>query len=83
MVANSPTADSLPYIVVVDAEYESEWYLTPMRFPFGTRLESRGHFTDDKTHQPFQSTDPNSKPSSLAPCASSVRRVGGLRNRTN
>lgn len=22
-----------PYLVVVDAEYESDWYLTPNRFP--------------------------------------------------
>ncbi len=33
MSPNAATADPLPYVVVVDAEYESEWYLTPKRFP--------------------------------------------------
>ena len=26
-------AESLLYLVVVDAEYDLEWYLTPIRFP--------------------------------------------------
>lgn len=30
-----------PYLVVVDAEYQSEWYLTPLSFP--THLEALRH----------------------------------------
>jgi hypothetical protein len=34
MISDGKTAaETRPYIVVVDADYESEWYLTPMRFP--------------------------------------------------